>query len=416
MQWLRRWVVVEAREVGALLWAAAWFFTLLSTYYMLRPLRDALGVSQGTEALKWLFSATFVTTLVAMPVYTTMVARLPRTRLLTSVYHVATLCLVAFAALLTFATEGVRAASGYVFFVWLSVYNVFGLTAVFWAFLADIYTQEQGRRLFGFIAAGGTLGAVAGSAVARQFVSMVGVSGVMLTAAAGLQVAVFCMRRLARLHGEPPPASQPVATLTDAFRGGAQVWRSRYLLAIAAVMCFDILTSTYLYRAQGQAAKALLADDQARAEFFATVDLGANLLVLALEVFVVGQMLRKVGVGLALVALALVSFGSVAALALAPGLLVLGMVQVLRRGIEFGLAKPAREVLFTVVPRQQKYEAKAFIDTVVNRGSDVAVLWTLSLLPNVDARAVALVAVPLAVAWVWLSVRLGFAFAQRARG
>jgi AAA family ATP:ADP antiporter len=224
------------------------------------------------------------------------------------------------------------------------------------------------------------------------------------------------MRRLASLHGEPPPASQQVATLADAFRGGAQVWRSRYLLAIAAVMCFDILTSTYLYRAQGQAAKALLADDQARAEFFATVDLGANLLVLALEVFVVGQMLRKVGVGLALAALALVSFGSVAALALAPGLLVLGIAQVLRRGIEFGLAKPAREVLFTVVPRQQKYEAKAFIDTVVNRGSDVAVLWTLSLLPNVDARAVAFVAMPLAVAWVWLSVRLGRAFAHRARG
>ena len=358
---LRRVVVVQPGETKSLLLAATYFFLLLLSYYMLRPVRDALGVERGLDALKWLFLGTFVATLIAIPAYTWLVGRLSRARLLPVVYHLAAGCCVLFAALLWLLPEGsARVRAGYVYFVWLSVYNLFGLTAVFWAFMADVHTPDQGKRLFGFIAAGGTLGAVVGSALA-SVVTEYSVALVLLLAAVGIELAVVCLHRLLRLYtgmqGEHPATAQ-VSSLADAFRGGKQVVRSRYLGALALLMLFDIITSTYLYRTQGDMAQRMLGDAEERAQFFARVDLGANLTTLLIEVFVVAHAMRRVGLGPVLALLPLVSLLAVAALAWSPTLLVLGAVQVVRRGVEFGFAKPAREVLFTVVPRQEKYEAK----------------------------------------------------------
>ncbi len=408
---------VEPGESKSLLLAATYFFFLLASYYMLRPVRDALGVERGPETLKWLFLGTLAATLVAMPAYTWLVGRLPRARLLPVVYHLAAVCCVVFAALLWLLPAGTaRVGAGYVFFVWLSVYNLFGLTAVFWAFMADVHTPAQGQRLFGFIAAGGTLGAVVGSAL-TSVMGQVGVEIVLLVAALGIEFAVVCVHRLVAVHGlahVEPRAAARVSSFADAFRGARQVARSRYLGALALVMLFDILTSTYLYYTQGRMARALLGGEEERTTFFANVDLGANLLTLLLEVFVVAHAMRRVGLGPVMALLPVVSLGAVAALAWSPTLAVLAVVQVVRRGVEFGFAKPAREVLFTVVPRQEKYEAKAFIDTVVNRAADVVVLWSLAVLTDASPTQAAVVALPLAVGWVIVCYWLAAAFRRRS--
>jgi AAA family ATP:ADP antiporter len=415
---LRRVVAVEPGESKSLLIATSYFFCLLASYYMLRPVRDALGVERGPDALKWLFLATLGATLVAMPLYTWMVGRLPRARLLPAVYHLAAATCVVFAALLWVLPAGLpRVRVGYVYFVWLSVYNVFGLTAVFWAFMADVHTPAQGKRLFGFIAAGGTLGAVVGSALA-SVVAAYGVEVVFLVAAAGIEVAVLLVHRLSRRCGggrTATHASAPVSSLGDAFRGARQVVRSRYLGALALFMVFDILMSTYLYQAQGGIAVALLADASQRAQFFATVDLGANVLTLLLEVCIAAHVMRRFGLAPVLVLLPVASLFAVAALALAPTLLVVGIAQVVRRGVEFGLAKPGREVAFTVVQRQEKYEAKAFIDTVVNRATDVTVLWALALLTSTKPVHAVWVALPLVLIWIALTWWLAREFSRRSR-
>lgn len=407
---LRSFVRIEAGEVAGTLWAAGYFFCLLASYYMVRPARDSLGISRGPDALKWLFTATFVATLAVVPFYTWLVGRLPRARLLPLVYRAATASLLLFACLLATTGGSVRVAVGYAFFVWLSVYNLLGLGAVFWAFMADVHTPDQGKRLFGTIAAGGTLGAVVGSATARA-ASGVGVEALMLVAAVVIEFGVFCLRRIPIRPLDVDPT--PVATLADAFRGARQTWRSRFLAGIALFTVLDILTSTYLYHAQGGLARRLLPAETERTAFFANVDLGANSLVLLLELAVVGRVMLRFGVAAALVTLPLLTSGGIFALALAPTLMVLGCTQVLRRGVEFGLAKPAREVLFTTVSHREKYEAKAFIDTVVNRGTDALLLWLLAVVPGGSFGDAALWTLPLTAIWIWLSLRLASAFARR---
>jgi len=416
--WLGGLVAIEPGERAGVLWAAALFFLLLASYYLVRPARESLGVSRGPDALKWLFSATFVATLAAVAGYTWLVSRLSRGRLLRLVYQTAAASLVTFALLLLATSGDLRVVVGYAFFVWLSVYNHFGLGAVFWALMADLHTPAQGKRLFGAIAAGGTAGALAGSAAARAL-SGLGVPSMLTVAAAVLGFAVWCLSRL--LHRLPvqeptPTATVPVASIADAFRGAEQMRRSRFLAGIAAFTVCDIVTSTYLYSAQGGLARSLLPAEEARTSFFATIDLAANALILVLEVAVVGRLMTRLGLGLVLASLPVLSAAGLWTLAAAPTLAVLGSVQVLRRGIEFGLAKPAREVLFTAVSRREKYEAKAFIDTAVNRGADVAVLWALALVGGATFAQAALWTLPLALGWIWLARRLAAAFHRRTSG
>lgn len=408
---LRRVVRIAPEEVQATLLGFGWFACLLSGYYLLRPLRDALGLAGGVEELRWLFTATFVTMLLLVPVFGALVSRLAPRRFVPLVYRFFALTLLTFSALLALNVES--AWLGRSFFVWVSVFNLF-IVSIFWSVLADCFSNEQGRRLFGFIAAGGTLGTVVGPLLAAAAVSMFGTMALALLAALLLELALRCFRGI-----YPAPAAAREAALPDRSRPlGGQVWaglalivRSPYLLGICAYLLAHTAASTFLYFEQGRIVSEALADTAARTRYFALVDLCVSSLTLLLQLLITGVLMRKFGLVLCLALLPLATLAAFAALAWAPTLAVLAGVQILRRAIDYAIARPAREVLFTVISREEKYKAKNAIETLVYRGGDAVSGWMSAALSalGMGLAGIALLAVPLSAAWcalcVWLARR-----------
>src|SRR3954452_20458963 len=189
---LQRIVRVRPDEVHAMLWSFAYFFCLLAAYYVLRPLRDEMGVAGGVKNLHWLFSATFVVMLAAVPLFGAVVARLPRQRFIPLVYHFFVANIAIFWLLLSFDLSKIEVAR--VFFVWISVFNLFAVS-VFWSFMADLFAAEQAKRLFGFIAAGGSAGALAGPALTVLLAGTLGPVNLLVVAALLLELALFCALR-----------------------------------------------------------------------------------------------------------------------------------------------------------------------------------------------------------------------------
>lgn len=408
---LRRVVRIAPEEVQATLLGFGWFACLLSGYYLLRPLRDALGLAGGVEELRWLFTATFLTMLLLVPVFGALVSRLAPRRFVPLVYRFFALTLLTFSALLALNVES--AWLGRSFFVWVSVFNLF-IVSIFWSVLADCFSNEQGRRLFGFIAAGGTLGTVVGPLLAAAAVSMFGIMALALLAALLLELALRCFRGI-----YPAPAAAREAALPDRSRPlGGQVWaglalivRSPYLLGICAYLLAHTAASTFLYFEQGRIVSEALADTAARTRYFALVDLCVSSLTLLLQLLITGVLMRKFGLVLCLALLPLATLAAFAALAWAPTLAVLAGVQILRRALDYAIARPAREVLFTVISREEKYKAKNAIETLVYRGGDAVSGWLSAALSalGMGLAGIALLAVPLSAAWcalcVWLARR-----------
>lgn len=409
--WLGRLVAVEPGEVPALLWSFAYFFSLLCGYYLLRPLRDAMGIEGGVEQLHWLFTATFAAMLAAVPLFGWLTSRFPRRRFLPAVYAFFLADLLAFHLLLR--GEGRHVQTARAFFVWTSVYNLF-VVSVSWSFLADLFTAAQAKRLFGFVAAGATLGALAGPALAAALARPLGEANLLLLSAGLLLVAILCVRRLlAWRDAQPEVAAGQRAAEARPLGGGIlaavpQVLRSPYLLGVAVFMLLYTTTSTVLYFQQAQIVRDAFSGPE-RAAVFGAVDLAVNALSVALQVLVTGRLLRAVGVASALALVPALLVLGLLALAAAPGLAVLLPVQVARRAGEYAITRPARELLFVVLGREEKYKAKSFLDTVVYRGGDAASAWAYAGLRALGASlgAIALLAVPIAGLWAWLAYGLG---------
>jgi len=386
---LTRALRAEPHELPALAWAFAHFFLLLSSYYVLRPVRDALAVELGAQALQRLFTATLVAMLVLVPVFGWLASRLPRARLLPAVY--------AFFAvnLLVFTLE----LDARVFFVWLSVFNLF-VVSVFWSFMSDIFDTRQAARLYGTIAAGGSSGAIAGPLIA----TLVPQSGVLLAVSALLLTAtvpcILALARWARAH--PRSAEAPAeAPLGGSILAGARAaLTSPFLLAICGyLLCYTAL-STALYFQQVGIVRDAVPDPGARTRLFASVDLVVNGLTLAIQLLAFSRLAPLLGPTGMLAAVPLLSVAGFVWLGATPTLAALIGFGVVRRVGEFAISKPARETLFTVVPREERYKAKNFIDTVVYRGGDALAGW---LFAGVSAFAAAAVA----AAWTALAVFLG---------
>ena len=196
--WVAWAVPATPQELAAALWSFGYFFTLLAGYFVLRPLRDQMGIAGGVRNLSWLFTATFLTLLIAQPLYGALVARLPRARFIPIVYHFFVANLALFWLLLTLDIEAVIVAR--VFFVWVSVFNLFAV-AVFWSFMADLFTSEQGKRLFGFIGAGGTAGGLLGPLITIALSVPLGPHHLLLVALVFVELAVLCVARLERIAG-----------------------------------------------------------------------------------------------------------------------------------------------------------------------------------------------------------------------
>jgi ATP:ADP antiporter, AAA family len=416
----RRWLALERGEAAPVALAFVAFFCLLAATYVLRPMRDALGIDAGVHTFHWLFTGTFAATLILYPLLGVLATRTTRTRFALSIYAVVTVSLLGFR--LAMSTEVDHAVLARAFFIWVSVFNVV-LVSVFWGVMADAFDRGQAGRLFGAIAAGGTAGALAGPLLSRLLAARIGLSGLVLIAAGLIATASVCLVALRHRSGRHAAAA-PVASQRSEPPIGGPTWsgltrvaRSRYLGGIALYVALLTATATVLYFQQGWIVEAAGLDRARRTELFATLDLATNLLTLGVQLVVTRRLLGRFGPVAGLLVLPAVTLVALAGLALSPLLAVLVLGQIARRASEHGLARPSREVLFTLVPREDKFKAKNVIDVVVYRGSDAASGWGMAGLAGAGLGVVgtALVALPLAAAWIPLAIGLGRAEARRRR-
>jgi AAA family ATP:ADP antiporter len=413
--WLRRVMPATPQERAAALWSFAYFFALLAGYYVLRPLRDQMGIAGGVRSLPWLFTATFIALLAAQPLYGWLVAKLPRATFIPVVYHFFVVNLLLFWVLLTFGIAEVVVAR--VFFVWVSVFNLFAV-AVFWSFMADLFTAEQGKRLFGFIGAGGTAGALLGPLITIALSKPIGAVNLLIVAALFLEAAVFCVARLERAAGD---RSDMASSGRRRIGGGAfgalpELLRSPYLLGVGLWVSLLSFGATVAYFAQANIVSATVKGAAAQTQLFASIDLAVGLLSLATQVFATSHFLKRFGTGIAAAALPAVYVIGFAAVAVAPSLAVVIALQVMQRWMNFAVANPARQVFFTVVGREEKYKAKNLIDVVIYRGSDALYGWVYDALQALGLKlgAIALCALPVVAGWLVLSTALGRAQERKA--
>jgi AAA family ATP:ADP antiporter len=397
---------VRPLERRALGWSLLYVFAVLSAYYVLRPIRDEMGVQGGVENLPWLFTGTLLGMLALNPLFAALVRRLPRRRFIAWSYRFFSLNLALFAVAFFLSSETQSVWLGRAFFIWLSVFNLF-VVSVFWALMVDVFDSEQGKRLFGFLAAGATLGAIAGSTITASLVREVGATNLFFASILLLETAVFAVGRLSFKEQQQRQEDAPIGG--SLLAGISHTLRSSYLLNICLFLLLFTVTSTFLYFQQATIARDYFADRASRTAFFANVDLLVNVLTLAVQLFLTARVLRTLGVALTLGILPLFSLLGFAALAAAPVIAVLVAFQVLRRATNFALARPTREILFTVLPREDKYKAKSFIDTVVYRAGDQVGSWSYLLLSalGLGIAGVALAAVPLSALWLANSLWLG---------
>ena len=416
---------MQPGEMRSLLWSFAYFFCLLAGYYVLRPLRDEMAIVGGVRNLQWLFTATFAAMLAAVPLYGAVVARLPRKRFIALVYHFFAANIAIFWVLLAFHVGTQHVAR--VFFVWISVFNLFAVS-IFWSYMADLFSSEQGKRLFGFIAAGGSAGALFGPAVTVWLVGPLGPTNLLLLAAVLLEAAVLCARALERAAlpsrdtsvsaaGAGPQASNAQQMGGGALAGIALLARSPYLAGIALWVFLLSLAGTFLYFEQATIVAAASDDPAVRTRIFATIDLAVGVLTVAVQFFATGRLILRFGVGPAAGFLPLVFAAGFALLAASPLLFVVIAFQAIQRTANFAISNPAREVLFTVLAREEKYKAKNVIDTVVFRGADAVCGWLFATLRSagLELSAIALATVPVAALWFVLALALGRAQERRAR-
>jgi ATP:ADP antiporter, AAA family len=417
---LSRMVAIQPGEGRHVAWSFLYLFSVFSAYYVIRPIRDEAGIAGGVANLSWLFTGTLVAMMAVNPPFAALVARLPRMKFIGITYRFFMLNLVVFLVLFRTSTGTANVWVGRAFFIWTSVFNLF-VVSVFWAFMVDLFTSEQGKRLFGFIAAAATLGGILGASVTASTVQSFGVPALLLFSAVLLEVGVFAARRLSTLNkafattGAPrdavPDASGQTRIGGGVLAGLSHSLQSPYLLNISLYMLLYTVLSTFLYFQQAAIVDRTFVDRASRTVFFARIDLLVNALTLGAQCFLTGRIMKRVGVAMTLTFVPALTAVGFLMLGLMPTAAIVVGFTVLRRSGNFAFARPTREVLFTVVSREDKYKAKNFIDTVVYRLGDQVGAWssTLVAMGNFGAGAIAWAAVPLGLAWVanawWLGRR-----------
>lgn len=404
-------VPVEAREVAAVAWSFIYFFCLLGGYYILRPVRDEMGIIGGVDNLQWLFTGTFIAMCAAVPVFAWIAARFPRRRFVPWVYYFFIANILIFFGLFKANISDVYIARA--FFIWTSVFNLF-VVSVFWSFMADIYSTPQARRLFGLIAAGGSAGAITGPGMTALIAPSLGPINLLPIAALVLAVALIAIHQLRHwdlqsgsADGDPSDHENPVGG--GILTGVKKVITSPYLLGIVAFVLFYTTLATFLYFQQAEIIKNAFDDSAQRTAVFAWIDFGVNALTIIGQILITHRLVKTLGLGAALAIVPFALMIGFAALAASPVLIVLLAVQILRRAGNYALTKPAREMLFTVLDRESKYKSKNFIDTVVYRGGDAVAGWIYAGLAalGLGVGGIAIVAVPLAGIWLALAFWLG---------
>jgi AAA family ATP:ADP antiporter len=410
---LRRMVNVREGEVRALLYSSAFFFCILCSYYLIKPVRETMGLRGRPDDLSWLYLGTLGGMLLLTPVYTMLVKKLPRRRFIPWVYRffVANLILFYFLERIVSDSEIARTILGYSFFVWISVFNLFAV-AVYRSFMVDIFTNEQGKRLFGFIGIGGTLGALVGAWASGQLIKapLIGVGELMLISAVMLEASVWIFLGLMRHSSQGNTVSEvaedqePIG-LGGALRAFSLVGRSPYMIGICLFMLCFTVTSTFVWFTRMNFVRGIAESEEQQLWIFSNIFLITQALTLVTQLFFTGRIIKSIGISATLSIIPVVTLAGFVALAISPVLGVIVALESIRSASNYALARPAREVLFTVLTVEEKYKAKAFIDTFVYRGGDVVgALVVLIAMPL--ALLASLVAV-ISLLWTGLAVALG---------
>ncbi|MGE8498867.1 MAG: NTP/NDP exchange transporter [Pseudomonas sp.] len=396
----------ERHELNPALAGFALFFCLFSGYFMLRPIRESMGIMAGVENLQWLFTATFLVMLVAVPLFAWLSSRVPRLHFVDWVYGFFCLNLLAFAWAFLAMEDSVWLAR--VFYVWISVYNLF-VVSVAWSLMADVFDGRQAKRLFAFIAAGASVGGLVGPALSALLVGVIGQSGLVLLASLLLGVALALKAPLMRWR-EVGGAGRPGAPLSEStrkpvegnpFSGLTRVLQSPYLLAIAGFVVLLATVTTFLYFEQARLVAEHFPDRDAQIRVFGIIDVIVQAGALLSQLFITGRIAQKLGVRMLLAIVPILVCVGFIGLALAPTFAMLAALMIVRRIGEYAFVRPGREMLFAPLDAESKYKAKGFIDTVVYRAGDAVSGWVKSGLDLLGQGAV-LVAITGAVcALVW---------------
>jgi len=405
VNFLERLIQVEHGEWPRLTIAFLYFFFLLGGYFMLRPLRGAVAAS-NSENLHWLYTATFLSMLVIVPVFGFLVSRFRRGQFIPAIYVFFILHLVLFA--LGFKGDRTPEWIQQCFYVWLSVFNLF-VVSVFWSFMADIFRPGQAQRLFGFIMAGGSIGAIIAPSVTKGVVPAYGATGVMLTAAVSLFVAT-CLAIFLGRHTRRESENRHTEVIGGSvWEGATQVFRSEYLLYACLLMLLHNLTSTFLFNGLAVLVNENITGFDERTTFFSHVDQIVQVLAFLFQFLITSRLVRYLGMSKTLVLIpSLLACGFVF-LGSSVTIVLFAAVQVVQRSLNYGVLGPTKEMLFTVVDRETKYKSKNFIDTVVYRGSDVTASWIFKGLVSagLSIAHIAWIYVPVMFLWGLGAWRLG---------
>jgi AAA family ATP:ADP antiporter len=414
-------------EGGVLVWASAYYFLVLAAYYVIRPIRDSKGAAGGIDKLAWLFTGTMIGMMLVHPLYTALVSKLPRHKFIPLAYRFFALNLVVFFVLFRVGTPEQIVWIDRVFFIWTSIFNLF-VVSVFWSLVTDVFRPGQGKRLFGIVAVGGTIGAMTGATLTTALVGPLGEANLLIVSVIILELAVWASKTLDRAESKmraadalaEPAAVSALATASadksnEVIGGGAlegviKIFKSPYLLGIASLILFYTISSTFLYFQQADIVSRVFKDDpDGRTRIFGMMDIVTNALTLLAQLFLTGRVMKWFGVGFALAFLPIVTMLGFGIMSVAPVLAVLVVFQVARRAGNFAIQRPGREALFTVLPRTDKYKAKNFADTTVYRFGDQVGAWSYTWMGvfGLGLSGLAFSMVPLSVAWLVLSVWLG---------
>jgi len=422
---------IERHEYVAVAWSFAYFFCVLSSYYILRPVRETMAVGSGADTVPYLFLGTFVLMMLATPIFGWVSSKYPRRAFLPWVYlFFVSNILIFWFVFSKFVDAGTdHVWLGRVFFVWLSVFNLF-VVSVFWSFMADIYTREQGRRLFGLITAGGSIGAVIGGVTTSTYVIQIGFQNLFPIAAILLLMAVICIRQLRGwvAHEHEEEIDETVETAKplggNPFSGITHVSGSNYFLAIVACSIIASLLGTALYMFAIQLVEVSIPGANARAEFFSNIDFWTNLIALLGQMFFVRHVVARFGIGRSLAVLPLVSIVGFAVLAFDPALVVVAILTIARRALGFSFSKPTTDMLYSVVTPEEKYKTKNFIETAVYRFGDIVGTWSVTLMMGLSIggfsfvgltiTGVSLVMLPFAAVWSAAALWLGREYKRKA--
>ena len=405
---------IRRDELAAVAWSFAYFFCILSAYYMLRPIRDAMAIDSGVSTIPWLFTGTFSLMLIVAPVFGWIASRFPRKQFLPWVYYFFVSNILIFYVAFAIAENQMldQVWIGRAFFVWLSVFNLFVVT-VFWSFMADIYSKEQSRRLFGVISAGGSTGAVLGPTITGALVIPIGFQYLLPISALLLLAGVFCIYRLrhwVRQHDDGSDSDTIESNKRiggSAFEGMLLVFKRPYfgMIALALLLAnfIGVFTYTYLLELVDITFEGI----DRHTQVLAWIDAAINVFSFIGQLLLVKIFVRKIGVGYTLAILPIVSAIGFALLAINPVFIIMAVLQILRRSLTFGFSKPTSDMLYSVVSTEEKYKVKNFIETAIYRFGDVIGAWSIRFLSGIGITGTAIICIPIAIAWAAMSIRIG---------